>query len=78
MAGENDTDPLEDWGIINVPALLVWGRNALMTPVDMAPEWLALQPEAHLEVIDNAMLLPHAEHPAKFNQLVMKWLQKKA
>ena len=78
LAGENDTDPLEDWAKINVPALLVWGRNALITPVDMAPEWLALQPTAHLEVIDDAMLLPHAEHPAKFNALVVDWLKKNA
>ena len=61
-----------------MPALLVWGRNALLTPVDMAPEWLALLPSAHLEVIDKAMLMPHAEHPEKFDALVVKWLKSNA
>lgn len=78
LGGANDCEPLEDWAQIGVPALLVWGRNALMTPVDMAPEWLALQPSAHLEVVDKAMLMPHAEHPEKFNAIVVKWLENNA
>ena len=67
-------DALAEWEQLTMPALLIWGRNALQPPVDTAPEWLALTPDAHLEVIEEAMLLPHAEHPARFNQIVKDWL----
>ncbi len=73
-AGETACDPLSEWEKLTVPALLIWGRNALHPPVDTAPEWLAVKPDAHLEVIEQAMLLPHAEHPARFNQLVTDWI----
>ena len=73
-AGETACNPLDEWEKLTIPALLIWGRNALHPPVDTAPEWLAVKPNAHLEVIEQAMLLPHAEHPARFNQLVTDWL----
>ena len=74
LAGYSDCNPLDNWAKVAVPSLLIWGRNALLTPVDMAPEWLALQPQSHLEVIDDAKLMPHAEHPDKFHQIVTEWL----
>lgn len=75
-AGLADYNALSDWEKLSVPALLVWGRNALQPPVDTAPEWLALKPDAHLEVLDQAMLLPHAEHPERFNELATDWLSR--
>jgi pimeloyl-ACP methyl ester carboxylesterase len=68
-------DAREAWSNLEQPALLVWGRNALINPLETAPEWLALKPDAQLEVIDRAMLLPHSEHPDEWNRRVLAWLQ---
>lgn len=68
----HDTRPA--WSRLTQPALLVWGRNALLNPLDAAPEWLALKPDARLEVIERAMLLPHAERPQQWNEAVLSWL----
>ena len=62
------------WSRLSQPALLVWGRNALINPLDTAPEWLALKPDARLEVIERAMLLPHVERPQQWNEAVLSWL----
>ena len=59
LGGLLDTDWRASWSGLEAPALLVWGRNALLNGLDTAPEWLALKPEARLNVIDEAMLLPH-------------------
>jgi pimeloyl-ACP methyl ester carboxylesterase len=67
-------DAREAWSEIAQPALLVWGRNARINPLETAPEWLALKPDARLEVIGDAMLLPHQEHADRFNALALDWL----
>ncbi len=74
-AGLLDVDYRAAWSQLQAPALLVWGRNTLLNGLETAPEWLAFQPDARLEVFDEAMLLPHVEHPQKFNDLVLRWLE---
>lgn len=74
LEGLLDTDWRASWSGLEAPALLVWGRNAMLHGLDTAPEWLALKPEARLSVIDEAMLLPHVEHPQQFNALALEWL----
>jgi len=74
-AGLLDVDYREAWMELEAPALLVWGRNALLNGLETAPEWLALKPDARLEVVDEAMLLPHVEHPQQFNDLVLDWFK---
>ncbi|HEX8552593.1 MAG TPA: alpha/beta fold hydrolase [Abditibacteriaceae bacterium] len=76
LTGALAHDARSAWSEIGQPALLVWGRNARINPLDTAPEWLALKPDARLEVIDDAMLLPHQEHSMRFNALVLDWLKK--
>lgn len=76
LSGELDLDARDTWSRLVVPALLVWGRNAQINPLETAPEWLALNPNAELSVIDNAMLMPHAEHPDQFNALLKRWVDK--
>lgn len=58
------------WTQSEVPATLVWGRNALREGYDTAPEWLALRPDAHLEVVEEALTFPHLEQPARFLEIV--------
>lgn len=75
ITGSLAHDARKAWSELEQPALLVWGRNARINPLETAPEWLALKPDARLEVIDNAMLLPHQEHSAQFNTLALEWLK---
>jgi pimeloyl-ACP methyl ester carboxylesterase len=77
LAGLLSADARESWSRLAQPALLVWGRHAMLDGLDTAPEWLALKPDAQLEVIDRAMLLPHAEQPRDFNELVIRWLSRR-
>jgi pimeloyl-ACP methyl ester carboxylesterase len=71
-AGLLQTDWRAAWSHLEIPALLVWGRNA--PGIATIPEWLALQPNAQLEVFDDAMLLPHVERADEFNARLTKWL----
>lgn len=74
LSGALRHDARPAWSCLTQPALLVWGRNALLNPLDAAPEWLALKPDARLEVVERAMLLPHAERPRAWNEIVTRWL----
>jgi pimeloyl-ACP methyl ester carboxylesterase len=76
LAGLLSTDARESWSRLSQPALLVWGRHAILNGLDTAPEWLSLKPDAQLEVIDRAMLLPHVEHPREFDELILNWLHR--
>ena len=61
------------WSEIEVPSLIIWGRNALREGYDSAPEWLTLRPDADLQVVENAMVFPHLEQAARFLELVLPW-----
>ncbi len=74
LSGALRHDVRAAWSRLAQPTLLVWGRNALINPLDTAPEWLALKPDARLEVIERAMLLPHVERPQQWNEAVLSWL----
>ena len=74
MLGTFDADWREAWSELKIPALLVWGRQAVKDGLDTAPEWLALQPNAQLEVLEDSLLLPHLEVPESFAEKVVPWL----
>ena len=54
---------------VDAPVTLVWGRNAETTPLETGRE-LAEDADTDLVVFDRAKLLPHAEHPAEFVEVV--------
>jgi len=62
------------WTQNEVPATLIWGRNALRQGYDSAPEWLALRSDARLEVVEDALTFPHLEQPARFLEIVAQIL----
>ncbi len=64
------------WSQNEVPATLIWGRNALRQGYDSAPEWLTLRPDAHLEVVEEALTFPHLEQPARFLEIVVRAFDK--
>lgn len=54
---------------IDTPVTLVWGRESDTPPLS-AGRQLADRVDARLVVFDNAMLLPHVEHPDEFRDLL--------
>ena len=50
---------------LDVETTLVWGRDADITPLSQG-EQLAEYADARLVVFDDALLLPHVEHPEEF------------
>ncbi|HVF85409.1 MAG TPA: alpha/beta hydrolase, partial [Abditibacteriaceae bacterium] len=75
LSGRARADAREEWSRLEQPALLIWGRNATLSSLETAPEWLALKPNARLAVVEEAMLLPHYEHPCQWTDRVLDWLQ---
>ncbi|WP_440008853.1 alpha/beta fold hydrolase [Halomicrococcus sp. SG-WS-1] len=60
-----DADLGEELAAVDVPVTLVWGRDAKVTPLEEGQE-LADRGDTRLVVFDEARLLPHAEHPGPF------------
>ncbi len=64
----------DEWQkIVDLP-LLVWGRQATETPVSQVEPFLMVNPNAKLEVIEDAGMLPHVEQPAAFLAAVRPFL----
>jgi pimeloyl-ACP methyl ester carboxylesterase len=59
----------EDFATLPQPIQLVWGRQAEITPFSRAGEFLALNRQAQIEVIEHARLSVQDEQPQLFNQL---------
>lgn len=75
LQGAFEADWRAAWREIEVPALLVWGRNAQGQGFESSSEWGALRPDARLEVVDEAMLFPHLEQSAAFCRVVLPFLK---
>ena len=56
------------------PALLVWGEQAIETPVEDVRGFRALRPEMDVAILDPAGSLPHDERPDEFNEIVSTFL----
>ncbi len=60
---------------IKQPVLLIWGKQDLVTPPEVAEEFHQLLPHTTLEWIDKCGHAPMMEHPKKFNEILYHWLQ---
>jgi pimeloyl-ACP methyl ester carboxylesterase len=60
-------------GVVDLP-LLVWGRHAVETPLGQSEEFLKLNKNAKLEVIEDSGALPHDEQPKAFLAAVRPFL----
>ncbi|WP_216899828.1 alpha/beta fold hydrolase [Synechococcus sp. CCY 9618] len=56
------------------PALLVWGRQDRLVPVEVAHQCRRLRGDLALLVIDQCGHCPHDETPAAFHRAVLDWL----
>ena len=59
---------------IATPALLIWGRNDVVTPPEVAVQFHQLLPHSELSWIDKCGHAPMMEHPIIFNRILMEWL----
>jgi pimeloyl-ACP methyl ester carboxylesterase len=59
--------------VVDLP-LIVWGQQAKETPVSQAEAFLVANPNAKLEVIQDAGMLPHEEQPEAFLAAVRPFL----
>lgn len=61
---------------INLPTLLVWGNNDIITPPFVGREFNKLIKNSELHFIDHCGHAPMMEVPAEFNKILADFLQK--
>jgi pimeloyl-ACP methyl ester carboxylesterase len=69
---ETVTDKLAE---IEAPTLLVWGRDDLITPPDVAEAFKSRLPNATVIFIDRCGHAPMIEHPEAFNETILAFLR---
>ena len=61
-------------GEMDVPILIVWGRQERSIPVDRGIEMHKILKDSRLEILDDAGHCPHDDQPELFNQLAIDFL----
>jgi pimeloyl-ACP methyl ester carboxylesterase len=61
---------------MELPVCLIWGKNDIVTPPDVAEEFHELFPNSELHWIDKCGHAPMMEHPQEFNRILSPWLKK--
>ncbi len=59
---------------IKVPTCIIWGKNDVVTPPEVAEVFQELLPNSDLFWIDKCGHAAMMEHPKEFNQILLKWL----
>ncbi|MFM1755338.1 MAG: hypothetical protein RL621_242 [Bacteroidota bacterium] len=65
----------EELNQIQIPTLLIWGKNDTVTPPFVAEEFHKLIPNSQLHFIDKCGHAPMMEVPAEFNNILDNFLQ---
>jgi pimeloyl-ACP methyl ester carboxylesterase len=60
------------------PTLIIWGENDQITPLSTAWEFYELLPNSSLETIPCCGHAPMMEQPARFNELLLNFVETKA
>jgi pimeloyl-ACP methyl ester carboxylesterase len=68
----------ETFARLSHPILIIWGKQAKITPVEDAQAFQRLNPRAQVEIIDGSCMLPQDEQADRFNQKVIEWLRQPA
>jgi pimeloyl-ACP methyl ester carboxylesterase len=63
---------------LDMPTLLIWGQDDIITPPDVAEEFRDRMPNARLHFIDECGHAPMIEHPQEFNTLTLDFLSELA
>jgi len=67
-------DEVRAFGEMNVPTLIVWGREDQSIPVERGRAMHAILKSSLLHIIEHAGHCPHDEQSALFNQLAVEFL----
>ncbi|ACK70354.1 alpha/beta hydrolase fold protein [Gloeothece citriformis PCC 7424] len=59
---------------LDIPMLLVWGRQDRMIPFKLAPIIASLNPRIKLVELDQMGHCPQDEDPQRFNSILLEWL----
>jgi pimeloyl-ACP methyl ester carboxylesterase len=62
---------------MTTPTCIIWGRNDIVTPPNVAEEFHNLLPDSDLYWIEKCGHAAMMEHPDEFNRLMYEWLQKR-
>jgi pimeloyl-ACP methyl ester carboxylesterase len=55
---------------------LIWGKNDVVTPPEVAEDFNKLMPNSDLFWIDKCGHAPMMEHPLEFNEIMAAWMEK--
>ena len=61
---------------MDLPVCLIWGKNDVVTPPEVAEEFHELLPNSELFWIDKCGHAAMMEHPKQFNEMLAPWLKK--
>lgn len=61
-------------GELNMPVLLVWGRQDRTLPIEQSAAILKRVPRAQFEIIEGSGHIPNCERPEAFHPLLLKFL----
>ncbi|MDJ0901940.1 MAG: alpha/beta fold hydrolase [Xenococcus sp. MO_188.B8] len=61
---------------LTIPMLLIWGLQDRMVPPKLASFFASLNEKIDLIELDQMGHCPHDESPAKFNQILLDWLER--
>lgn len=67
-------DEIRTLGEMDVPILIIWGREDKPVPVGRGQEMHKILKDARLEILDRAGHCPHDEQSERFNQLAVDFL----
>jgi pimeloyl-ACP methyl ester carboxylesterase len=62
-----------EWNKVQQPTVIVWGREAMITPLSTAQRFLDERPGTELKVIDRARLGVQDEQAEEFNAFALDW-----
>ncbi len=62
---------------LKMPVCLIWGKQDIVTPPEVAKEFQKLLPDSDLYWIDQAGHAPMMEKPAEFNKVLKDWFKKR-
>ncbi len=78
MSGYLNLNIEETFARLTQPTLIIWGKQAKMTPVEDAQTFQHLNPRAQVEILDGSNMLPQEEQADLFNRKVIEWLRQPA
>lgn len=59
---------------MNLPVCIIWGKNDIVTPPEVAEEFHHLLPDSELHWIEKCGHAAMMEHPDEFNAILTEWL----